>query len=156
MHLAAGGTTDSTYEESDQLYSIAYASLAALRDIPVAQTMRLAEIVYDLWDEKLRVRISTSKPGAAETQVVATPKAAGEAVAPVAMPPAAVPPATAPAVPAVRSGPPARPNPAAAQQEHLARVEIAMPRRAWAATKRLAPATVHGPSRSRKRSSNSA
>jgi len=43
---------------------------------PVAQTMRLAEIVYDLWDEKLRVRISTSKPGAAETQVVATPKAA--------------------------------------------------------------------------------
>jgi hypothetical protein len=45
-------------------------------DEPVAQAMRLAEIVYDLWDEKLRVRISTGKPGAAETQVVATPKAA--------------------------------------------------------------------------------
>ena len=44
---------------------------------PVAQVMRLAEIVYDLWDEKLRVRMSTGgKPGAAETQVVATPKAA--------------------------------------------------------------------------------
>ena len=43
---------------------------------PVAQVMRLAEIVYDLWDEKLRVRFSTGKPGAAETQVVATPKAA--------------------------------------------------------------------------------
>ena len=43
---------------------------------PVAQAMRLAEIVYDLWDEKLRVRISTGKPGSAETQVVATPKAA--------------------------------------------------------------------------------
>jgi hypothetical protein len=45
-------------------------------DEPVAQTMRLAEIVYDLWDEKLRVRISTGKPGVAETHVVATPKAA--------------------------------------------------------------------------------
>ena len=45
-------------------------------DEPVAQAMRLAEIVYDLWDEKLRVRISTGKPGVAETQVVATPKAA--------------------------------------------------------------------------------
>jgi hypothetical protein len=45
-------------------------------DEPIAQAMRLAEIVYDLWDEKLRVRFSTGKPGAAETQVVATPKAA--------------------------------------------------------------------------------
>ncbi len=48
------------------------------RDEPVAQGTRLAEIVYDLWDEKLRVRISTGKPGVAETQVVATPKAAVE------------------------------------------------------------------------------
>ncbi len=45
-------------------------------DAPVARAMRLAEIVYDLWDEKLRVRISTGKPGVAETKVVATPKAA--------------------------------------------------------------------------------
>ena len=45
-------------------------------DAPVAQGMRLAEVVYDLWDEKLRVRLSTDKPGLAETQVVATPKAA--------------------------------------------------------------------------------
>jgi hypothetical protein len=45
-------------------------------DEPIAQAMRLAEIVYDLWDEKLRVRFSTGKPDAAETQVVATPKAA--------------------------------------------------------------------------------
>jgi hypothetical protein len=45
-------------------------------DEPIAQAMRLAEIVYDLWDEKLRVRFSTGKPGATETQVVATPKAA--------------------------------------------------------------------------------
>jgi hypothetical protein len=45
-------------------------------DEPVAQAMRLAEIVYDLWDEKLRVRLSTGKPGAAETEVVAAPKAA--------------------------------------------------------------------------------
>jgi len=45
-------------------------------DEPIAQAMRLSEIVYDLWDEKLRVRIQTGKPGAAETQVVATPKAA--------------------------------------------------------------------------------
>ena len=45
-------------------------------DKPVAQATRLAEIVYDLWDEKLRVRLSTGKPGAAETHLVATPKAA--------------------------------------------------------------------------------
>jgi hypothetical protein len=53
--------------------------VALLRDggqEPVAQALRLAEIVYDLWDEKLRVRFSTGKPGVAETQVVATPKAA--------------------------------------------------------------------------------
>lgn len=43
---------------------------------PIAQAMRLAEIVYDLWDEKLRVRFSTGKPGVAETQVVASPQAA--------------------------------------------------------------------------------
>ena len=45
-------------------------------DEPVAQAMRLAEIVYDLWDEKLRVRISAGKSGEAETQVVSTPKTA--------------------------------------------------------------------------------
>jgi len=53
--------------------------VALLRDEggePIAQSMRLAEIVYDLWDEKLRVRLSTGKPGASEMQVVATPKAA--------------------------------------------------------------------------------
>ena len=43
---------------------------------PIAQATRLAEIVYDLWDEKLRVRFQTGKSGAAETQVVSTPKAA--------------------------------------------------------------------------------
>jgi hypothetical protein len=43
---------------------------------PVTQAMRLAEIVYDLWDEKLHVRLSTDKPGVAETEVVTTPKAA--------------------------------------------------------------------------------
>jgi hypothetical protein len=43
---------------------------------PVAQATRLAEIVYDLWDEKLRVRFSTGKPGETETQVVATAKGA--------------------------------------------------------------------------------
>jgi hypothetical protein len=43
---------------------------------PVVQVMRLAEIVYDLWDEKLRVRLSTDKPGVAETKIVATPQAA--------------------------------------------------------------------------------
>jgi len=45
-------------------------------DEPVAQATRLAEIVYDLWDEKLRVRFQTGKAGVAETQVVSTPKAA--------------------------------------------------------------------------------
>ena len=45
-------------------------------DEPVAQATRLAEIVYDLWDEKLRVRFQTGKSGAAETQVVSAPKAA--------------------------------------------------------------------------------
>jgi hypothetical protein len=53
--------------------------VALLRDggsEPIVQSMRPAEIVYDLWDEKLRVRFSTDKPGVAETQVVATPKAA--------------------------------------------------------------------------------
>jgi hypothetical protein len=42
----------------------------------VAQAMRLSEVVYDLWDEKLRVRISTEQAAKAETQVVSTPKAA--------------------------------------------------------------------------------
>jgi hypothetical protein len=53
--------------------------VALLRDgggEPIAQAMRLAEIVYDLWDEKLRVRFSTGKTGATETQVVSTPKSA--------------------------------------------------------------------------------
>jgi hypothetical protein len=31
-------------------------------DEPVAQAMRLSEIVYDLWDEKIRVRTSTDQP----------------------------------------------------------------------------------------------
>jgi hypothetical protein len=46
---------------------------------PVAQVMRLAEIVYDLWDEKLRVRVSSDRPDKPETMVVATPQAAVEA-----------------------------------------------------------------------------
>jgi hypothetical protein len=53
--------------------------VALLRDDggePIAQAMRLSEIVYDLWDEKLRVRISTDKPGTPEIHVVATPNAA--------------------------------------------------------------------------------
>jgi hypothetical protein len=48
---------------------------------PIAQAMRLAEIVYDLWDEKLRVRFSTGKPGVTETQIVATPKEAVDVAA---------------------------------------------------------------------------
>jgi hypothetical protein len=48
---------------------------------PVAQAMRLSEIVYDLWDEKLRVRISTDKPDNPKTLVVTTPKAAVDVAA---------------------------------------------------------------------------
>jgi hypothetical protein len=47
-------------------------------DEPVAQAMRLSEIVYDLWDEKIRVRTSTDQPTKPEIQVVTTPKAAVE------------------------------------------------------------------------------
>lgn len=42
----------------------------------VAQAVRLSEIVYDLWDEKLRVRVSNEKPGKPEAYEVPTPKAA--------------------------------------------------------------------------------
>ena len=42
----------------------------------VVQTIRLSEIVYDLWDEKLRVRVSNEKPGKPEAHEVPTPKAA--------------------------------------------------------------------------------
>ncbi len=45
-------------------------------ETPVVQAMQLSEIVYDLWDEKLRVRISTDRPAKAQVQQVATPKAA--------------------------------------------------------------------------------
>ncbi len=44
----------------------------------VSQSVRLSEIVYDLWDEKLRLRISTDKPGQPANHVVTTPKAAVE------------------------------------------------------------------------------
>jgi hypothetical protein len=44
----------------------------------LAQAIRWSEIVYDLWDEKLRVRVSTDKPDKPETRVVTTPKAAVE------------------------------------------------------------------------------
>jgi hypothetical protein len=42
----------------------------------VAQAVRLSEIVYDLWDEKLRVRVSADKPGKADTHELSSPKAA--------------------------------------------------------------------------------
>lgn len=42
----------------------------------VAQAVRISEIVYDLWDEKLRVRVSNEKPGRAEAHEASTPKAA--------------------------------------------------------------------------------
>jgi hypothetical protein len=42
----------------------------------VAQAVRLSEIVYDLWDEKLRVRVSNERPGKPEAREVPTPKAA--------------------------------------------------------------------------------
>lgn len=45
-------------------------------DEPVAQAMRLSEIVYDLWDEKIRVRTSTDQPTNPEIYTVATPRAA--------------------------------------------------------------------------------
>jgi hypothetical protein len=47
-------------------------------DEPVAQAMRLSEIVYDLWDEKIRVRTSTDQPTKPEIHVVTTPQAAVE------------------------------------------------------------------------------
>jgi hypothetical protein len=43
---------------------------------PVAQAVRLSEIVYDLWDERLRVRVSSEKPGKPETHEVSQAKAA--------------------------------------------------------------------------------
>jgi len=42
----------------------------------VAQAVRLSEIVYDLWDEKLRVRVSSELPGKPDAHDVPTPKAA--------------------------------------------------------------------------------
>jgi len=42
----------------------------------IAHAVRLSEIVYDLWDEKLRVRVSADKPGKAETHEVLAPQAA--------------------------------------------------------------------------------
>lgn len=42
----------------------------------VAQVVRLSEIVYDLWDEKLRVRVSNEKSGRPEAHEVPSPKAA--------------------------------------------------------------------------------
>jgi hypothetical protein len=48
-------------------------------DEPVAQATRLSEIVYDLWDEKIRVRTSTHEPTKPEVHAVATPKAAVDA-----------------------------------------------------------------------------
>ncbi len=56
--------------------------VALLRDgssEPVATATRLAEIVFDLWDEKLRVRLSAGKARASETLVVPTAKAAVDA-----------------------------------------------------------------------------
>jgi hypothetical protein len=55
---------------------IRVALLRAGSDQPVAQAMRLSEIVYDLWDEKIRVRTSTDQPTKPEIRAVATPKAA--------------------------------------------------------------------------------
>jgi len=58
--------------------------VALLRDggeEPVARAMRLAEIVYDLWDEKLRVRVSSHDPDKPDTYLVATPKAAVDVAA---------------------------------------------------------------------------
>ncbi len=45
-------------------------------DEPVAHATRLSEIVYDLWDEKIRVRTSTDEPTKPEVHVVTTPEAA--------------------------------------------------------------------------------
>jgi hypothetical protein len=56
--------------------------VALLRDgvaEPVATATRLAEVVYDLWDEKLRVRLSTSKASTSQTLVVSTAQAAVDA-----------------------------------------------------------------------------
>jgi hypothetical protein len=49
------------------------------QDQSVAQAARLSEIVYDLWDEKLHVRVSSDKPGRALTQSLPDPKAAADA-----------------------------------------------------------------------------
>jgi hypothetical protein len=56
--------------------------VALLRDgvsEPVATATRLAEVVYDLWDEKLRVRLSASKASTSQTLVVSTAQAAVDA-----------------------------------------------------------------------------
>lgn len=48
---------------------------------PVATATRLTEVVYDLWDEKVRLRISRGKAGVGETMVVPTAKAAVDVAA---------------------------------------------------------------------------
>ena len=56
--------------------------VALLRDgvsEPVATATRLAEVVYDLWDERLRVRLSASKASTSQTLVVSTAQAAVDA-----------------------------------------------------------------------------
>jgi hypothetical protein len=55
------------------------ALLRSDREEPVARAQRLAEIVYDLWDERIRVRISSDKPDQPETREVMTAKAAVDA-----------------------------------------------------------------------------
>jgi hypothetical protein len=47
-------------------------------DGPIASATRLAEVVYDLWDEKLRVRISSENGAAPTVLAVASPNAAVE------------------------------------------------------------------------------
>ena len=44
----------------------------------VSEATRVAEIVYDLWDEKIRVRVSSGHPLRLQTQVADSPKAAME------------------------------------------------------------------------------
>lgn len=46
---------------------------------PVAQVTRLAEIVYDLWDEKLRLRISSDRQDRPDILAVPTPRDAADA-----------------------------------------------------------------------------
>lgn len=45
-------------------------------DEVVAEAMRVAEVVYDLWDEKLRVRLSSGRPPQLEIHEVKDPRTA--------------------------------------------------------------------------------